>query len=59
MLVELGKEIDVLVMTEESVHVIRLSQNVSTPTVQHGDLQERCEVFRFVLQKQVSWGFVK
>jgi hypothetical protein len=36
--IEFGKEIDVLVVAEECVHVIRLRQNVATPTVQHGNL---------------------
>jgi hypothetical protein len=33
-----AKKIDALVMAEKCVHIVRLGQNVATPTVQHGDL---------------------
>jgi hypothetical protein len=54
-----SKEVDVLVMTEECVYVVRLSQDVSTPAVQHNNLQEGCEVFRFVAEKQMAGCFMK
>ena len=37
-----SEEIDVLVMAEECVQVVRLSQDVSAPAVQHRNLQKRC-----------------
>ena len=37
-----SKEVNVLVMTEECVYVVRLSQDVSAPAVQHSNLQEGC-----------------
>jgi len=37
-----GKKVDVLVMTEECVQVVCLSQDVSAPAVQHSNLQKGC-----------------
>ena len=46
-------------MTEERVYVICLRQNVASPSVQHGDLQEGCEVFDLVFQEQMPGRFIK
>ena len=40
-----GKEIDVLIMAEERIYIIGLSQYVPDPAVQHCHLQKRCQVF--------------
>jgi hypothetical protein len=37
-LVEFCKEVDVFVVAEKDVHIVSVSQDVATPTVQHCDL---------------------
>jgi hypothetical protein len=46
-------------VAEKRVYVVSLGQNVSSPAVQHGQLQEGCKVFRFVFQKHVPRRFLE
>jgi hypothetical protein len=40
--VEHSEEVDVLVVTEERIYIVGLSQNVPAPPIQHSELQKRC-----------------
>lgn len=53
------EEIDVLVVAEERVNVVRMSQNIASPTVEHCDLHKGRKILRLVLQKQVTRSFMK
>jgi hypothetical protein len=46
-----AEEVNIFVVAEKCVYIVSFCQNVASPTVQHGQLQEGCEVFRFVFQK--------
>ena len=46
--VEHSEEVDVLIVAEERIYIIGLSQNVSAPAIQHSELQKGCQVFRLV-----------
>ena len=50
----LRKEVNVLVVNEEGVHLVRMCQYVSAPAVQHGDLEEGRQVLCLVLQEKVT-----
>lgn len=52
-------EVNVLVMAEKRIDVVGIGQNIAAPTIQHCHLQERCEVFRLILEKQVARRLVK
>lgn len=54
-----GKEVDVLIMAEERIYVSSLRQDVAAPTIQHGDLEEGCEVLSLMSEKEMAWSFVE
>jgi len=57
--IDLGEEVYVFVVAEKRVHVVGMRQDVATPAVQHGQLQEGCEVLGLVRKEQVSGYFLK
>ena len=40
--IEQSEEVDVLIVAEERIYIIGLSQNVSAPAIQHSELQKGC-----------------
>jgi hypothetical protein len=44
-------ELDVLIMAEKRIDIVGSGQDVAAPAVHHGQLEERCEIFRFVFEK--------
>src|SRR6185437_4574116 len=55
--VSFGEEVDKFIMAEECIHVACVSQNVTSPPVEHCELKEGCHVFGLVLQEQVAGRF--
>jgi len=47
-------ELDEFIVAEKQVGIIVVGENVSTPSIQHRELEERGKVFSFVFQKQVT-----
>jgi hypothetical protein len=54
-----AEKVNVFVVAEKCVYGVSFRQNVASPTVQHGQLQEGCEVFRFLFQEKVPRPIVK